>query len=126
MGTVFTPLMHGFNWVDSTAGVGGVALPPGEVPASVTIGIRPDGNASYSLGNYQYLVIVPAPSTTETLAQVNAAINANLPVGNYWANALQTDSYNGASEPGVWGTAEIPFAVVPPAVQPEAPVLTVS
>lgn len=118
--STFTPINKGFSWVDSLTG-GGAPLPSGEALASTTLGIRPDGNASFSLGNYQYLVLVPAPATTETLAQVNAAIAATLPPGNYWANAKQTDTYNGQSFTSLWGTAEVPFAVIPPGVAPDAP-----
>lgn len=121
MATTFPPLLKQFSWLDATTGVGGAALPPGEVLASTTLGLRPDGNASYSLGNYQYLIVVTAPATTETPAAVNAAINATLAPGNYWANALQTDTYNGASVPSAWGVAEVPFSVPFPAVVPAAP-----
>lgn len=124
--TVFPPINKGFSWVLSSTGAGGVPLPTGESPLSVTIGIRPDGNASFGLGNYQYQVIVLAPATTETLAQLNAAISATLAPGNYWANIMQTDLYNGANEPGPWGATEVPFAVLAPAVAPAAPVLLVS
>lgn len=124
--TVFTPIHNGFSWTPSTTGADGSPLPSGETLLSVTLGIRPDGNASFGLGNYQYQVIVLAPATAESLAQLNAAINATLPPGDYWANVMQTDVYNGANEPGPWGTTEVPFAVLAPAVAPAAPTLLVS
>lgn len=116
----FTPLIKGFNWTLSTTGVGGVALPSGQVETGVTIGIRADGDATHAAGNYQYLVVVPAGQTSETPAQITAALNKSLPAGNYWAAIDQTDMLNGTPSTSAW-TAEIPFSIPPTIVQPAPP-----
>ena len=119
--TVFTPLTEGISWTLSTTGAGGVALPAGEVPVSTTLGIRPDGNSAYALGNYQYLVVVLAPATTESSAALTAALKSALPAGNYWLNGMQTDALGGSQWASAWGTTETPFSVSGAMVAPAPP-----
>ena len=99
MATVFPPLLKQFSWVDSSTGNGGVALPAGEDPASVTLGIRPDGVAACLARHIPVPVVWPLLPRQRRAPQVAAAIGSALAPGNYWANALQTDTYNGASVP---------------------------
>lgn len=117
---VFTPLVKGFTWTPSTTGEGGAALPAGEVQSGSTIGIRADGDTAHSAGNYQYLVVVPPGQTSETPAQIAAALNKSLPPGNYWAAVDQTDMLNGQSATSAW-TAEVPFSIPAPIVKPASP-----
>lgn len=119
--TTFPPLAKQISWTDSLTDANGNALPAGESVQSTTIGIRPDGNAAYSLGNYQYKIIVIAPATTESFAAVNAAVGGALPPGNYWANAMETAVLNGNTASSVWGTTEIPFSIPFQVVAPAAP-----
>ena len=117
--TVFTPLVKGFSFQIATTG-GGQPLPPGETESGATIGIRADGDTTHAAGNYAYLVIVPAGQTTETPAQITAALTKALPVGNYWGAVDQTDTLNGASATSAW-SPEIPFSIPPTIVQPDSP-----
>lgn len=118
---VFTPLTKGFSWQLSTTAEGGGALPPGETESGVTIGIRMDGDTAHGPGNYQWLVVVPAGLTTETVAQVNAALTKALSVGtNYWAALDQTDMLNGLPATSPW-TAEIPFCIPQTPATPASP-----
>lgn len=119
MTTTFTPLEKGFTWTPSSTG-GGAALPAGEAPSGFTIGIRLDGDTTHAAGNYAYTVIVPAGQTTETPAQITAALTKALTPGNYWAALSQTDTLNGASATSAW-TAEVPFAIPPVIVTPDQP-----
>lgn len=116
----FPPLLKGFSWTLSTTGAGGVVLPPGETETGVTIGIRADGDTAHSAGNYQYLIIVPAGQTTETPAQITAALTKALAPGNYWSALDQTDMLNGAPSTSAW-TSEVPFSIPPAIVQPAPP-----
>lgn len=120
MTTAFTPLTKGISWTLSTTGAGGVPLPAGEVPVSTTLGIRPDGNPAYSMGNYQYLVIVLAPATSESLSSLTAAIKS-LPAGNYWLNGMQTDALGGSQWASAWSNTETPFSISGAMVAPESP-----
>lgn len=117
---VFTPLVKGFSWQNSTTAEGGAPLPAGEAQSGSTIGIRTDGDAAHSAGNYQYLVLVPAGQTAETPAQIAATLNKSLPPGNYWAAMDQTDMLGTASMTSAW-TPEVPFSIVAPIVRPAAP-----
>lgn len=116
----FPPLKNGFTWQDSAVDEQGNALPPGEALQSTTLGIRADGDATHSSGNYKWLVVVPGPASSETLAALTAALGAALPPGNYWVNATQTDVLSGASSTSAWGT-EVPFSIPFPVVRPAAP-----
>lgn len=120
MSTVFTPLVKGFTWVNSTTDKDGNPLPAGEVQTGSTIGIRVDGDATHSAGNYQYLVIVPAGQTSETPAQIATALNKSLAPGNYWAAIDQTDMLGTDSKTSAW-TAEVPFSIPPVIAQPAPP-----
>lgn len=121
MSTVFTPLTKNISWTDSTLAADGTALPPGEALSSTTLGIRTDGDATHALGNYDKLVIVPAASSTETLAALNAGLAKALAPGNYWLNASQTDTLNGVSMTSDWMKTEVPFSIPPQAVAPASP-----
>lgn len=118
--TPFPALVKGFSWTPSTTGEGGAPLPPGEAQTGSTIGIRADGDAAHSAGNYQYLVLVPGTQSTETPAQITAALNKALPPGNYWAAIDQTDMLNGVASTSAW-TAEVPFSIPFPIVKPAQP-----
>lgn len=120
MSTVFTPLVKGFTWVSSTTASDGSALPTGEAQTGSTIGIRVDGDTTHAAGNYQYLVIVPAGQTSETPAQIAAALNKSLPPGNYWAAIDQTDMLGTDSKTSAW-TPEVPFSIPPVIAQPAPP-----
>lgn len=121
---VFPPLIKGFSWAPSTAGVAAngsaMPLPTGEVYTSATIGIRADGDASHAAGNYANLVIVPGAATSESVAALTAALQSALPAGNYWAAVEQTDTLNGVTSTSSW-TAEVPFSIPPTIVQPAPP-----
>jgi hypothetical protein len=117
---VFTTLIKGFSWTPSTVGEGGVPLPPGETESGTTIGIRADGDAAHSPGNYQYLVIVPPTQNSEAPAAINAALGKNLPPGNYWAALDQTDMLAGTPSTSAW-TPEVPFSIPTPIVKPASP-----
>jgi hypothetical protein len=123
MTTIFPPL-NAFTLVPSTTADDGSALPEGEALTSSTIGIRPDGTGAP--GTYPTLVIVPATVTVESLAAINAAIGKNLPPGNYWANAQQTDSLNGQSSTSPWMATEVPFSIPFTVAVPAPPQLSVS
>jgi hypothetical protein len=116
----FPALVKGFSWTASTTGVGGAALPTGEAESGATIGIRADGDTAHSAGSYQYLIIVPAGQTTETPAQITAALTKALTPGNYWAAIDQTDMLGTQSSTSAW-TAEVPFSIPAPIVQPAPP-----
>lgn len=120
MATVFTPLTKSISWVDSITDATGAALPTGESLISTTLGIRADLDTAHSAGNYSSLVIVPAPSTNETLAALTAALTKALPPGNYWLAVQQTDSLSGTSATSAWGT-EVPFSIPLVVVVPAAP-----
>lgn len=117
---VFTPLVKGFTWQNSTTDENGQPLPEGEAQSGSTIGIRADGDGAHSAGNYTWLVVVPAGQTSETPAQIAAALNKSLPPGNYWAAMDQTDMLNGASMTSKW-TAEVPFSIPQPIARPAPP-----
>lgn len=118
MSTTFPELTKGFAWVPSTTG-GGAALPPGETQTGSTVGIRADGDTAHSAGSYKYLI-----ATSGTAAQLlitdPAWIAAKIPPGNYWAAIDQTDALNGNPATSAW-TAEVPFSIPQPVVQPDPP-----
>lgn len=115
----FTPLVKGFNWTPSTAAING-PMPAGEVPSGFTIGIRADGDATHAAGNYANLVVVPPNQTSETPAQITAALTKALPPGNYWAAVNQTDTLNSVTSVSGW-TAEVAFSIPAPIAQPLSP-----
>ena len=128
MMTVFPPFTKSISWTDATIDASGNPLPPGETLADTVIGIRADGDAAHSLGNYQYTATIAAPAASVTPAALNAAIGAAngqsnfaLPPGNYWLNGQQTDTLDGASATSSWGATETPFSVPIPIVQPSNP-----
>lgn len=120
----FPPLLKGFNWTLSTTGAGGAALPPGETESGVTIGVRLDGDSAHSPGNYQWLVPLGAGITSETAAELEAALaklsNPPQPGANCWGAIDQTDMLNGSPSTSAW-TAEVPFSIPFPIVQPAPP-----
>lgn len=116
MTTVFTPMLKGFTWVNSTTGGGGAALPAGETQTGSTIGVRADGDAAFSPGNYKWFVPVSGTAASESLADFQA--KAALPPGNYWGALDQTDALAGSSSTSAW-TAEIPFSIPAPVVKPD-------
>lgn len=120
MTPVFTPLVKGFGWTNSATDENGNPMPAGEVQSGSTIGIRADGDAAHSAGNYQYLVLVPAGQTAETPAQIATTLNKSLAPGNYWAAMDQTDMLGTASMTSAW-TPEVPFSISAPIVRPAAP-----
>ena len=122
MSTVFPPLTNSITWTNNATDANGQPLPAGEALVSTTLGVRADLDAAHGPGNYQYLVIVPAPASSETVAALAAALGKTLPPGNYWLNAMQTDALNGVSVSSAWMGAETPFSVPPVAVAPGAPV----
>lgn len=119
--TTFPALTKGISWTPSTTGAAGAVLPTGEAISSTTLGIRTDGDTTHALGNYQWLVVIPAPASTETLAALNAALTSALPPGNYWLNGEQTDTLNGQTATSAWGATESPFSIPVPIVQPAPP-----
>jgi hypothetical protein len=118
--TIFTPLVKGFSWANATLSSTGAALPPGETETGDTIGIRADGDAAHSAGNYQYTVNVPAGQTLETPAQIAAALGKPLPAGNYWGAIDQTDALGGSPATSAW-SAEVPFSIPATVVTPGSP-----
>lgn len=118
MSTVFTPLTVGFSWVNATTDPNGNPLPPGEVESGTTIGIRADGDAAHSPGNYQYFVVNTGNVTSISAQAFQAA--AKLPPGNYWAALDQTNILNGVTATGAF-TSEIPFSIPVVVVKPAAP-----
>jgi hypothetical protein len=118
--TVFTPLVQGLNWTLATTDASGNPLPAGESESGVTIGIRLDGDVTHASGNYQYLVVCPAGSTSFSPAQIAAVLGKPLPPGNYWAAIDQTDTLDGSPATSAW-TAEIPFSIPVPVVAPAPP-----
>jgi hypothetical protein len=120
MTTTFTPLVKGLSFVLSTTDVNGNPLPAGEAESGATIGIRVDGDTAHSPGNYQYLVPLTTGVTSVTPAGINTALGKSLPPGNYWAAVDQTDILNGSPSTSAW-TAEVPFSIPQPIVQPASP-----
>ena len=116
----FTPLVKGFSFNLSTTDDNGNPLPAGEVESSATIGIRLDGDANHSAGNYQYIVPLDAGVTTASPADIAAKLGKPLPPGNYWAAVDQTDTLDGNPATSNW-TAEVPFSIPQPVVQPGKP-----
>lgn len=117
--TTFTPLVKGFSWTPATSGTTG-PLAAAETTSGFTIGIRLDGDTTHAVANYQYLADVPATQTTETPAQLTAALGKALPPGNYWMAVDQTDTLNGATTVSGW-SSEVPFSVAAVIVQPLSP-----
>lgn len=113
----FPPLKSEFTWVNSTTW-GGQPAPSGATEASVTIGIRADGDTTHSAGNYEWTVTINGNGMSETLSQLNAALGKPLPTGNYWAAIYQTDNNNGTTVNSQW-SGEIPFSI--PAPTPDIP-----
>lgn len=119
---VFTPLVKGFTWVNSTT-AGGKPLPVGESETGDTIGIRMDQDSTHSPGNYQYTVPVPAGQTLETPAQIATALGKPLPPGNYWGAIDQTDTEGVmGSATSTWST-EVPFSIPATVATPDDPTL---
>lgn len=74
-----------FTWVVPTTNTDGTAITDGEI-TGYTIGIRSLSSAGSSAGTYPTLVPVSSPTaTTETLAQVAAALGKPLAPDNYAA-----------------------------------------
>lgn len=117
---VFTPLIDSISWVDSTTAKGGAALPDGESLVSTTLGIRADGNTSFSPGNYQYQFAVAAPAQKETVNDLTTALTKALPPGNYWLAAKQTDKLGDSTADSDW-TSEVGFSIPQVAVAPASP-----
>lgn len=120
MPTVFTPLVKGFSFNLSNTDENGNPLPAGEVESAATIGIRQDGDATHSAGNYQYTLVLGGGVTTVSPTQIAAILGKPLPPGNYWAAVDQTDTLNGTAATSAW-TAEVPFSIPQPVVQPGSP-----
>lgn len=120
MTTVFTPLVKGFSWTPATTDINGNPFPAGEVETGTTIGIRADGDTVHGVGNYQYLVIVPATQNSEAPGAITAALGKALAPGNYWAALDQTDTLNGSPSTSPW-TPEIAFSIPAVVAQPAAP-----
>jgi hypothetical protein len=116
----FPALTKGFSWTPSTGGEGGVPLAPGETQSGSTVGIRPDGDATFSPGHYKYLI--PTNGMTAALSITDANwINAHIPPGNYWADVDQTDILNGQTFTSAWSGKEAPFSIPFPGVKPAQP-----
>lgn len=120
MSTVFTPLVKGFSFALATTDDSGNPLPAGEAESAATIGIRQDGDATHSAGNYQYTVVLDAGVTTASPADIAAKLGKPLPPGNYWAAVDQTDTLNGNPATSNW-TSEVAFSIPQPVVQPSPP-----
>jgi len=119
--TDFTPLVKGLSFTLSTTDKDGKPLPEGEVESAATIGIRPDGDATnFPVGTYKYTVVLDAGVTSVTPSEIAAKLRKPLPPGNYWAAVDQTDVLNGSPATSPW-TAEIPFSIPQPVVQPSPP-----
>lgn len=118
MSTVFTPLTVGFSWVNSTTASDGSPLPAGEVEVSTTIGVRADGDATHSQGNYKWFVTNLGQVTS--ISAADFLKSTKLPAGNYWAALVQTDALNGVNATSA-ETPEIPFSVPATVVAPAAP-----
>jgi hypothetical protein len=122
---IFTPFLNTLSWVDATTGVANAPLAPGEVLQDTVIGVRADGDAAHSLGNYQYQISVNAPASSLTRAAFDAAVAAAygsaLAPGNYWLNGEQTDVLGGATATSAWGATEVPFSIPTPIVVPSSP-----
>lgn len=120
----FPPLNTGLSWVLSTLGVGNVVLPTGEVQTGVTIGLRLDGDATHSAGNYQWLIPLSAGIVSESTADLEAALaklpNPPGPGANLHAAIDQTDALNASPSTSAW-TAEVSFSLPIPVVQPLPP-----
>lgn len=116
----FTPLVKGFSFALATTDSVGNPLPAGETESAATIGIRADGDATHSAGNYQYIVVLDAGITSASPADIAAKLGKPLPPGNYWASVDQTDTLDGVASTSTW-TAEVPFSIPQPVVQPGSP-----
>jgi hypothetical protein len=118
--TTFTPLIKGLSFTLSTTDTTGAPLPTGETESAATIGIRLDGDTTHATGNYQFVVPLAAGVTSVTPAQIAAVLGKPLAPGNYWAAVDQTDTLGAAQATSAW-TAEIPFSIPQPVVQPSPP-----
>lgn len=116
----FTPLVKGLSFNLSTTDSSGNPLPAGETESAATIGIRLDGDTTHAAGNYQYTVVLDAGVTSASPADIAAKLGKPLPPGNYWAAVDQTDTLNGTPATSSW-TAEVPFSIPQPVVQPSPP-----
>jgi hypothetical protein len=125
--TVFAPFLKEIDWTDATVDADGNPLPSGESLVFTALGVRADGDAGHSIGNYQYVIDVPAPAAKVTRADFDAAFKTAYPTpgalqpGNYWLNGQQEDAINGTTSISNWGTAEVPFSIPQVVVQPGAP-----
>lgn len=117
---VFTPLVKGLSFALSTTDDNGNPLPEGETESAATIGIRQDGDTAHSAGNYQYTIILDAGVTSVSPADIAVKLGKPLPPGNYWSAVDQTDTLNGNPATSKW-TAEVPFSIPQPVVQPSPP-----
>jgi len=121
----FTPFATAIDWKDATTDDQGNPLPAGEALVTTGVGVRADGDAAHSLGNYEWEIDVPSPASRLTRADFDAAMVAKygkaLAPGNYWLNGDQTDALNGQSATSKWGATEVPFSIPQPVVQPGSP-----
>jgi hypothetical protein len=118
--TTFPPLVKGFTFNVATTDTSGNPLPTGEAETSVTIGIRLDGDTTHAAGNYQFIAAIAGATASVTPAQLTTALGKPLAPGNYWAAIDQTDTLNGSTATSPW-SAEAPFSIPQPVVQPSAP-----
>lgn len=127
MATQFTPFANALSWKDATVDGQGNPLPADETLAFTGLGIRPDGNTSFSVGNYQFEIDVPGPAGSITRADFDAAFAKAYPnvgklaPGNYWLGGKQEDVEQGVTADSLWGTVEVPFSIPVVPVAPAAP-----
>jgi len=116
----FPALTKGFSWTPSTTGEGGSPLPDGETQSGSTVGIRPDGDATFGPAHYKYLITTSGTKSELSVTDANW-MAAKVPPGNYWADVDQTDILNGQSATSAWSGKEVPFSIPFPIVKPAPP-----
>jgi len=120
---VFTSLTTEIDWTVSVGvDANGNPLPAGEAPVSSTLGFRPDGNASFGTGNYQFTLSAAysgQPAQAETMKALANGLGKSLPPGNYWLGVKQTDQLGTQTIDSAW--VEIPFSIPPQPVAPASP-----